>query len=451
MFKIITELILRKLRFVFQKEGNVKILKNMSWLSFERGFRIGISFFVGLAISRYLQPEGWGYYSKVFVVLEVVKTFSLLGLGGLTIRYLVKEPEKTNEILGTFIIFRTISIFALSFFILIPYIYFFEDSLYTNLYIFSFGFLFFAPLESFRIYFESKTEIKKAVIASSLAAIIVATIKIYFLWSKKSIVYFVSMLSLETFIIGILTAYYYQKTKWRIQDLRIKRDILMRLLREGWPITVSSISVLGQIYIDQIMVEDFISATELGYYSAATKLVTIYFAVAAIFSTSFFPTLIKLYKEQTKTVFMTKFQKLLDISFLINLAFPISIFLLGSYLIEFAYGKVYSPAIPILKTYVWITILIINISLLERYILIKNKQKYSMYKGIGAFVLNISLNIILIPIYQGIGAAIATLITYSYVSYWGYLFFKPLQEVFLMQTKSIFGVFRYLRKVKQLI
>ena len=58
MFKIIIKLILRKLRFIFQKEGNVKILKNMSWLSFERGFRIGISFFIGLAVSRIYNQKG---------------------------------------------------------------------------------------------------------------------------------------------------------------------------------------------------------------------------------------------------------------------------------------------------------------------------------------------------------------------------------------------------------
>jgi PST family polysaccharide transporter len=67
---------------------------------------------------------------------------------------------------------------------------------------------------------------------------------------------------------------------------------------------------------------------------------------------------------------------------------------------------------------------------------------------IGA-VINIVLNIILIPRYNALGAAVATIIAYGYVGYAANLFNKETIQIFKLQTRSLLLLNLFQKKSKE--
>tara|TARA_A100001035_G_C27437923_1_gene344579 strand:- start:186 stop:578 length:393 start_codon:yes stop_codon:yes gene_type:complete len=66
-------------------------------------------------------------------------------------------------------------------------------------------------------------------------------------------------------------------------------------------------------------------------------------------------------------------------------------------------------------------------------------QKLSLIRTSSGLVVNIILNLILISSYGIIGAAIATVVTKSYVVYFANLLNKKTYKMFKIQTKAIFN------------
>jgi len=107
----------------FKSESFKKYFKNTSWLFAEKILRILISFLVTVLVIRYLGPEQFGLLSYAISFYGLFSAISVLGLENISIRELVKYPEKRDNILGSVFLLRlvggiaTIILIALTLFI----------------------------------------------------------------------------------------------------------------------------------------------------------------------------------------------------------------------------------------------------------------------------------------------------------------------------------------------
>ena len=74
---------------------------NAGWLVFGTLFRLTFAAAMDIAVARYLEPEGFGELRFAIATMLLFGSLSGFGLGGLTVRELVKTPERRDEILGT--------------------------------------------------------------------------------------------------------------------------------------------------------------------------------------------------------------------------------------------------------------------------------------------------------------------------------------------------------------
>jgi len=93
----------------------------------------------------------------------------------------------------------------------------------------------------------------------------------------------------------------------------------------------------------------------------------------------------------------------------------------------------------------------------SNWLMAENFTRFSfLTTSLGAIV-NILLNFLLIPPYQGVGAAIATIIAYAVASHISCLLYPPMFKPGLMLTKALFIPFRfqqnlnYFNKIKQIL
>jgi len=82
-------------------------------------------------------------------------------------------------------------------------------------------------------------------------------------------------------------------------------------------------------------------------------------------------------------------------------------------------------------------------ALLSLWLVSEKYAEFSLFSQVSGAVSNIILNLILIPMYGAMGAAVATLISYSVTSYFCLFIFKRTRHIGIMMTKSIFFFFRH--------
>ena len=79
----------------------MRVLTNVAWIFGDNILRTGVRVVLGVWIARYLGPEQFGLLSYTIALVSIFSVFVALGLNIVVVRDLIRDPDSTNEILGT--------------------------------------------------------------------------------------------------------------------------------------------------------------------------------------------------------------------------------------------------------------------------------------------------------------------------------------------------------------
>jgi O-antigen/teichoic acid export membrane protein len=79
----------------------MRYFANTSWLFGEKILRMIVGLFVGIWVARYLGPEQFGLLSYAQSFVGLFTAIATLGLDGIVVRELVKDPSRRDELIGT--------------------------------------------------------------------------------------------------------------------------------------------------------------------------------------------------------------------------------------------------------------------------------------------------------------------------------------------------------------
>lgn len=164
--------------------------------------------------------------------------------------------------------------------------------------------------------------------------------------------------------------------------------------------------------IDQIMLGNILGNKAVGEYSAAIKISEIWYMVPTIAISSLAPFLTKI-KMENQIVYYKNLQKLFTFMLWASLIVSVIFLFASDPLIKILFGAQYAHASMILKIHIWSSVPVFFGSAWSCWIIIENRQKITFITHTSASVLNIALNIYLIPLMGVTGAAVATIISYA--------------------------------------
>ena len=92
-----------------------KILDNIAWLFLDNILRMGVGLLIGVWVARYLGPEQFGQLNFAMAFVGIFGAVAGLGLNGIVVRDIVREPETANITLGTaFVLQASGGVFAVA-------------------------------------------------------------------------------------------------------------------------------------------------------------------------------------------------------------------------------------------------------------------------------------------------------------------------------------------------
>jgi len=401
-----------KWHYALEHAGFKRYFVNTSWMFFGQMFSMVISFFIGAWIARYLGPKNYGIINYSFAFVGIFSFIANLGIGTILSRDLVKYPEKRDELLGTS--FRLLLYGgAAAFTLVVISAFVFESSyfirslmiLYSSTYLWSA----FVVIQTF---FQSTVQAKKNVRISMAGAATSSILKVLLIVSGRGIVWLMMIFIFESILVSVLSVIAYKSSGYKFSAWRFDAGLAKDILSGSWLLMLGAAASFLFVRVDQVMVKFFLGETSVGLYAAAVRLVEVWYFVPGIICGSLLPAIINAKKVDEKKYY-ERLKKLYILLAFVAVLIAVPSTVLASWVINLLFGSAYSEAAGILRIYVWSGIGLFLLWGLQQYFLSENRLKIIFYLYLFSMITNIVLNLFFIPKFGLMGAAWATLISYS--------------------------------------
>jgi O-antigen/teichoic acid export membrane protein len=427
---------LTKLKSLKNHQGFMNYFKNTSWLFAEKILRMVVGLFVGIWVARYLGPEQFGMLSYVGAFVGLFAPLGKLGFDGIVSRDIAKDESDLDELISTTILFKFIG--SLLIVLLVSsYMYFTkEQDIYFYLAIvLSFVFVV-KSYEIMEFYFRAKVKAKYISIANSIAIVLSSLLKVIFILSKFSLIYFALANLVEAMIAIFLLYIYFKKEPNSISFVKINFTRGIELIKESWPLIFSGFFALIYLNIDQVMIQEMLGSYNVGQYSAAVRISSVWYFIPLTISWSVQTAIVNAKKNSEKQYY-ERLQMMFTLMVLMayTLIIPISYF--SDEIIDLLFGEAYAMAGGVLALHIVASLFVFVGNPRGLWVTNESYFKFDFLSNVGAGFLNVILNLIWIPKYGIIGAAWATLISYGFTYVLSGFFFSPARKVAWMQIKSV--------------
>ena len=429
-------------------DGFKKYLINTSWLLFENSLRIISGVFIGIWIARYLGPEKFGVLSYVIAFTALFSGINKLGLDSILVRELTINLKNKNYLLGTSFWLKIFgSIISL---IIISIIIQFTDndeSTIFFIYIISFSVIF-QGFEVIDFYYQSVVMAKISSICRVLQLSISSLIKLVLIMNEAGLQWFVYVIGFDlifTSICFIISYKFYFNSSINFVKY-FDFTIAKSLLKDSFPLILSSIVIVAYMRIDQIMIKEILGNSEVGIYSAGIKLSEGFNFIGVVVTASLFPALINS-KINDKKKFFDRLKNLYGLLIWTSILIIFGITFFGEQLMLFLFGDAYLRSFSVLIIHIWCLPFVYIGLIFTKHLIAENLTKIIFYRTFFGMIINVILNLILIYKIGIIGAAVASFAAQFSANFLFDIFDVRLRKHFVIKVKSFFYPFYLIKNL----
>jgi O-antigen/teichoic acid export membrane protein len=397
-----------------------------------------------MLVTRYFGPSNFGVISYAESIVAFVAPVMKLGLDSILVKEFVKDPEIEGEIIGTSLVLNLCSaalciIGVFAFTMIANYgepITIVVCVLYSLL-------LIFQAFEMIQYWFHAKLLAKYTAMAMLFSYVVVASFQVILLATKSPIYFFALSNALDFLIISVILNIIYRKKGGK--KFKFSLPVARSMLKESKYFILSSLMITIFAHTDRIMLKFMMGDTATGFYSAAVTCAGITSFVFAAILDSFRPSIFaaakreglmrdssekeekngfeKTQTEQAETTekaiskskfslsgdFEKRVAGLYSIIIYFSLIQCVVITVLAWLVVRIICGTGYADSVEPLRIVVWYTTFSYLGSVRNIWIVAKGKQSILLFINLGGALVNVILNLLLIPVWGINGAAVASL------------------------------------------
>jgi O-antigen/teichoic acid export membrane protein len=428
-----------KVQALTKHQGFRRYAANTSWMMAEQMLRIAAGLLVGIWVARYLGPEQFGLFSYVLAFTAIFGGVAKLGLDGILVRDLVNNPELRDTYLGTAFWLKVMGAFLVMA-IMALIIPFTSNDATTNLFIFIIAAgLVFQSFEVVEFYFQSKVLAKVVSICKVTQLALSSIIKVYLVLTQAELFWFVCVTAFDAFSLAVSYFIAYKvrgnSNFFKCFDISIAK----KLLKDSWPLILSSLVVMVYMRIDQVMINEMLGDYEVGIYSAAARLSEAMYFLPVLLSASLFPAILSA-KKKSYSLYQLRLSRLYSLLIWSAIFMALIVSLAGHHLILILYGSEYSASGYVLEVHVWAMPFVFLLVASGKWYIAEGYTVLAFYRNAMAAIINVIGNYFLIPEFGVVGAAWSTLFSFMLSSIiFDVISFKTRHQL-IMKLKSLIWI-----------
>jgi len=391
-----------------------------------------LAYLYKIIIARKFGAEGYGIFSLSTMIFSIITIIFSLGISEGIVRYISfyrgkKENSKINYIFkkSSILILSSSIIGALIMFFLSEYI---SINIFHNpqLIIFLKFLSFFVPISvasgiftsTIRAFEEIKWSSFIKNILGNAIQLITLIILVYLGFKTNSIIFsytlgIVGIFIVSYFICKIKIFKFFKKEKI---SKEVQRKTSHSLYSYSWPLMFLTIISMVLYWIDSFAIGYFRGASEVGIYNVATSIALLFNILPQIFIQLFFPLITREFANKNIILIKRLSKQLGKWIFILNFPLLVLLILFPGEIINILFGSEFilaKTSLIILS----IGIFISSIFKISTYlILTKEKSKIVFMNLLIVSIINLLLNLTLVPKYGITGAAFSTMISQILIS-----------------------------------
>lgn len=410
---------------------------NLIWMFSDKVLRLILGVYIGVLITRHLGPYQFGVWNYVIAIVALINSLVNVGVDSIFLNELTSsDKNQVKKLFSSAIILRLLS-GSIGYILLLSFMFNFIIN-NNNIFILYFiigSNLIWQSSEIFDIFFQFEQRIKQVTISKYLSFGIATLLKVTGIYLNLNLTYFVIVSSIEIIVYSIVISIVFYRYFGKL-NLILDFSVVKGLLKKGFPLMLSSFLIILYMRIDQIMLGYLKGDFEVGIYTSALKLSEIWYLIPTIIIGSFSTEILSLKKEK-QLEFERRLKGLLSFLIYISIVFSLLVTVFSNDMVLLIYGKEFVKSAPVLTIHIW-TGVFVSVGICSNLYSISSNLNYLvLYKSLIGAVTNIILNLIFIPLFNALGAALATLISYFVVTFVSDLFWKSSYGLWKLKSQSL--------------
>lgn len=384
------------------------VAKNTLLQVFLQFFNLGVGFYSISLIARYLGKTTFGKYGFISSFYFFFIAFLDFGISVIAIREVAEKREKTGLLLSNFITFKLfLSILLAIITITIANTFPFPKDLRLALSLYA-PILVFIALESIQVIFAADLRYEYIVLSS-------------FFWRAFSLLFIILAVKLNLGLAFIVLSFLLAEAiKYLILYLSSRKFVKIKLpaidiklwieiVKKALPIGITSLLITIMRNMDVMMLTKIRGFAEVGIYTASYRLCDMGSTLPLALMGSVFPLMSKFYKQDFNLL-KRIYQKTFDILSVCGIILVVLVLVLADKIIILLFGMDFIRSAASFRILIFSTLFVYLAIGSGSLLIAMDKQRATMWIYLLSASLNIVLNLILIPRFGSIGAAISNVV-----------------------------------------
>jgi O-antigen/teichoic acid export membrane protein len=377
-------------------------------------------------LARILKAEGFGEISFATAVLAYFTLLNNLGLDTFGIREVARDQNQIKPYVSNILGIR-ISGAILSFLLLLVFITLISKPLEVKKLILLYGLGVFTFSLTLDWVFMGIEKMQYLAISRIIQQISYVAL-IFLLIRRPEQILTIPLIQFASAVLAILILTYVFVRKFAFYKINFNLGAWKNILKASLPMGFSFIMIQIYYNFDVILLGFMKSEKEVGWYSSAYKIILLINTIGLIYYSAIFPLISKYYKSS-----MEKLKLLLGYTskLMVTVVVPLGVggVFAARPIMDLVYGETFRGGVKAFQILIWVVCIIWVSCIYGNSLLACDKQKkFLVGVSLGALT-NIVSNLILIPRFSLIGAAISTVLAEGVVFIYMYHNFSKIVKI----------------------
>jgi len=411
--------------------------KNILVLFASQIVSMGIGFFYLIFSARYLGPELFGLLTFALAFTGIFGLLLDLGLNNLAIREVARDKSRANEYLSNITFIKLImGVITFGLTAVVAYSLGYSGETLAVVYLLTLSTIFVAFTASFYAIFQSFERMEYLSIGAILSGLLLLTGAVILIARSAGVVAFAAIyLVCNALVLGY--SFFITKRKFHLFKVEVDLDFWGPTIRQALPFGLSGFFTTIYFWIDSLMLSLIQGNQAVGWYNAGYRLVFSLLFIPTVFSAAVFPAMSRFHISSRDSLHMM-WKKFIRFMLILGIPIAVGTTLLAGRVVPLIFGEGYAPSVAVVQLLIWSLVFIFVNAAFVRLFESTNKQ-IIVTKITGLMVIvNVAINLVLIPKFSYVGASIAILITESIALV--LLFFLAERELYVLKKTELASV-----------
>jgi polysaccharide transporter, PST family len=420
--------------------------QNFAWLVADRGVRLSVGVIVSSWSARYFGVANFGLLSYATALVAIFAAIIPLGMDALVVRDIIRDESVAGHMIGTAMGFRGVTACACAMLSVLAVLALRpgEKVLLEIVSVLAVGFIA-QTLESGELLFQARIQMRRLVVPRLALFLVMNVLKVGLIMAGLSVFLFASLTALEMIVSGLLSYFFVRRALGSGYLLRFDLTRGWGLLRDSWPLAISGLAIIIYMKIAMIIVGSLMGNAAVGIYAAATRVPEASNFIPTVLGSSLLPGLIKNH-ELGAEFYDAALLRYFRINVLIAYGVCLPLSLGAPWIIKMLFHDAYMASAPVMAVYVWSAMFVFLGVARAQHLLNERLTGLSLLFSLAGLIVNLFCNFLFIPRFGVMGAAFATLFSYSISALFSSFLVPSTRKIGRLQCLALVSPWMVLRR-----